>query len=210
MNKLNLLLMGALIGALSFSLTGCLTPPAAGSSNMRYYRLAPGASAPSTEEGVTKKNSARILINVAVAPLLDNQRLVMSLSNFELRYQENERWMEPLSVAVGRVLEERLACTHPNAVAVPVPAGFNPDYRLNVTLEKLWGTEKGEVVVALRWILSDEKGLLAGQGRLEMKKSGWKTGDFRQLVERAGDLLGSMADDLGKGLLGLDGISKNL
>lgn len=75
----------------------------------------------------------------------------------------------------------------------PVMEGFEPDLRLTVALEELWGTANGDVVLKASWTFVDSEGACVAQGNQNFVKKGWKVGNYENLAANISALMPSLA-----------------
>jgi len=93
--------------------------------------------------------------------------------------------------------------------AVPASVNFAPDYRVEIFVEKAWGTTKGEVVLAARWNISDSHGTIVATDAAVFSQKGWRESDFKGLAERLSRLGAELAKAIQKDLSSLDEKAKN-
>ena len=198
MNKIS-----SLFVLLAFGLVGCFTPPGGSSAPVNFYRLdyAPAGS----EDGpVGVKNTNKILVKVSSSPLLKGPRMLQVSGDYEVNYAEGRRWAEPINAAFTRIIVMGLREDFATVEGVPVPNHFRPDYRISVTVDKLWGTSKGEIVMGVRWQIADARDNVLAESQKEIRKGGWRTGDYRQFAERVSGLMPDLVEAIKASLSSLD------
>lgn len=200
MNKQTFLFACVLTG-LSLGLVGCFTPSGA-SAPVNFYRLDYPAVA-DAEGTLAVKVPAKILVKVSASPVLKGPRIIVMDGAYEVDYAESRRWAEPIPAAFTRIVVTGLRQSYATVEGVPTPASFRPDYRVNITVEKLWGTRGGQVVLQLSWQIADAQGAQVGQGHVELTTK-WNVGDYRQLAERLSGLMPQVLSALGASLSSLD------
>jgi len=186
---------GALMLLSLAALTGCMSLPAGLSTPTHFYRL----ETTSRSDGVTNNmapSPARVLVKVQTTDSLRGRLLIVARSDYELSYQDTQRWAEPLSHGLSRLLAGALRPYYAAVENAPTSSGFSPDYRVEVTVDKLWGTAKGEVVFSARWIISDTHDTPLGFGHKELSQKGWDVGDYKDLAKR----ISRMSEEMGSAI----------
>lgn len=200
MNKQTFLFACVLTG-LSLGLVGCFTPSGA-SAPVNFYRLDVPANA-NAAGALAVKDPAKILVKVSAAPLLKGPRMIVMDGAYEVDYAESRRWAEPIPAALTRIVVTGLRQSYATVEGVPAAASFRPDYRLNITVEKLWGTRDGQAVVQLSWQVTNAAGAQVAQGDT-LQTAKWRTGDYRQLTERLSGLMPQAIQAIEASLSSLD------
>jgi len=190
--------------AVLLALAGCL--PAGGpSAPTHFYRLEYASEPVKVTENEKTKDPSKVLVKVSANSALKGVRMAVAESAYELTYQEFERWAEPLSQSVQRLLVEGLRGSFAMVEGVPVLSGYDADYDVSVTLEKLWGTRRGEVVLAASWIVTDHTGHIVVTGRQEFRRGGWRTGDYRQFAERVSNTIPLLVQSIRESIVSQQG-----
>ena len=139
---------------LSLALTGCLggqSPPT------NFYMLSP--LSPSKAETSSASTEARIHIGletVVVAEYLNRSEIVVNLDNTIYQLADFNKWAEPLSDNLTRVLEENL--THllqadSISVFLASDSSIPFDYRLEVDVLRLDGNLGDQITLVAQWAL---------------------------------------------------------
>ena len=139
---------------LSLALTGCLggqSPPT------NFYMLSP--LSPSPAETSSASTEARIHIGletVVVAEYLNRSEIVVNLDNTIYQLADFNKWAEPLSDNLTRVLEENLTKLLQNDsinVSLASESSIPFDYRLEVDVLRLDGNLGDQVTLVTQWAL---------------------------------------------------------
>ena len=139
---------------LSLALTGCLggqSPPT------NFYMLSP--LSPSKAETSSASTEARIHIGletVVVAEYLNRSEIVVNLDNTIYQLADFNKWAEPLSDNLTRVLEENLTKLLQNDsinVSLASESSIPFDYRLEVDVLRLDGNLGDQVTLVTQWAL---------------------------------------------------------
>ncbi len=141
---------------LSLALTGCLggqSPPT------NFYMLSP--LSPPQSETFPASTEARIHIGletVVVAEYLNRSEIVVNLDNTIYQLADFNKWAEPLSDNLSRVLEEnltRLLQADSISVSFASESSIPFDYRLEVDVLRLDGNLGDQVTLVAQWTLLD-------------------------------------------------------
>ncbi|MGD8666657.1 MAG: PqiC family protein, partial [Desulfobacterales bacterium] len=139
---------------LALALTGCLggqSPPT------NFYMLSP--LSPSKAETSSASTEARIHIGletVVVAEYLNRSEIVVNLDNTIYQLADFNKWAEPLSDNLTRVLEENLTKLLQNDsinVSLASESSIPFDYRLEVDVLRLDGNLGDQVTLVTQWAL---------------------------------------------------------
>ena len=139
---------------LLLALTGCLggqSPPT------NFYMLSP--LSPSKAETSSASTEARIHIGletVVVAEYLNRSEIVVNLDNTIYQLADFNKWAEPLSDNLTRVLEENLTKLLQNDsinVSLASESSIPFDYRLEVDVLRLDGNLGDQVTLVTQWAL---------------------------------------------------------
>jgi len=205
---MNKLLHTLALVAVTLALVGCIGAPGGPATPINFYRL---EYTPKNDEAdVAAKHEEKLLEKVTSAGILKTPRMLMAPSEYELDYAESKRWAEPLTAAFTRILVVGLRQDFGEVEGVPVNIGYHPDYRVNVMIEKLWGTAKGEILLSVSWQVTNAKDALVASGRKDIRRSGWRTGDYRQLAERVSSMTPELVEAVRDTLSSLDEAKENL
>jgi uncharacterized lipoprotein YmbA len=168
----------------------------------RFFTLsavADGASAPSAD-GV-----AVGLGPVRVPGYLDRPELATRVATTELAFSPQDRWAEPLSSSLRRVLAQNLsALLGTDDVALfPWPVGTRVDWAVVVDFLRFERTPDGAVEVAARWIVREGAGgriRAARETRYTERADG---NDTPAVVEAWNKTLAALSRDIADGVSGL-------
>jgi uncharacterized lipoprotein YmbA len=177
----------ALLGLLSFS--ACNIIPEAKPDPTRYYTL----SLPAAIEASVPANAKALrlgLRQVELSPYLKKGLLVVRTSDTEVRYDDYERWAEPLDTAVSRMLQTCLQ-SDPRIGKVsvaPLSAEDERDFDIIVRVRRADGLRQasGSSVrfVAIVEIHSTGAGSeLLGQKAFTAPEIAWDGRDFNALSQ---------------------------
>lgn len=111
-------------------------------------------------ESVAPSVSAIGLAEVVVPAYVSDQRLASRTANFEIVYDEMNKWADSPDEAITRVLADRLRYyLEANVIVEPWPRGYEPEARIEVQLDKLIREETGGAE------LSGQLRVISGDGR---------------------------------------------
>jgi uncharacterized protein len=137
-------LMLAFVGMLTVS--GCASPPS------HFYRLTPVSEqmAPDTSSPKT----IVMLRPMVVSEAANKPMLVVKTGPSTYRLEEQERWVEPLSDGIERVLRADLAALSPSVsyVGDDVDLGL-VHYALSIDIDNLEGAPNGRATIDARYYL---------------------------------------------------------
>lgn len=145
------LLLALTLGGFAVVPAGCST-----SRSSRFYVLTPthAAAAASTSDGPA------IGVGPVVLPgYLDRPQVVTRNSRNELVLREFDRWAEPLTENVSRVLVEDLAglMSTVHVTALPRRSWAALDFRIAVDVSRFDAGLDGEVVLDARWSITTDR-----------------------------------------------------
>jgi uncharacterized lipoprotein YmbA len=126
----------------------------------RFFTLSAVAQSP---DGVAPSSLAVGVGPVRVPAYLDRPELATRVASSEVSFSPNERWAEPLSASLRRVLAENLATVlgTNEIVFFPWPAGTPVDWGVSLDVIRFERTKNGEVEVTARWAVREK-----GTGRI--------------------------------------------
>jgi uncharacterized lipoprotein YmbA len=181
--------------AIAIALAGCAgTPPD------RHYRLvlrgeAPVLAAPPAPLPVVA------VAAVSVPELVDRPQIVTLGPGSQVFLNEQHRWAEPLKLAIGRLVAERLAATLGGArvTAYPAEAGTEPGYRVSLAVQR-FDSEPG--VAAHTTVLWTVRRLADGQHRAGRSAQSTQPADasLDALADAHAQALARVADDIARGI----------
>ena len=185
----------------AMSLAGCtLLEPQRDTS--RFFTLSPVAQAtdaPSAEGLVVGLGPVR------VPAYLDRPELATRIASTEVKFSPTERWAEPLSASIRRVLAENLSVLLGTEEIVPFPwsVGTHVDWVVAVDVLRFERTPGGQVEVAARWIVREGAG---GRIRLarETRQAQQANGDgTAAAVEAWNEAVAALGRDIADGIASL-------
>ncbi len=148
-------------------LAGCSSGPAT-----RFYTLAAVAEAPPVAANGAAPRAARpvtlVITDLRLPQYLDRPQIVTRGSDHRLRMTEHQQWGGNLRDDMTRVLAENLGRQLPGhrVLAAPTHMALQPDYRIEVDVQRFEREADGSVRLAARWWLTrgPDGALLAGPG----------------------------------------------
>ena len=181
--------------AIAIALAGCAgTPPD------RHYRLvlrgeAPVLAAPPAPLPVVA------VAAVSVPELVDRPQIVTLGPGSQVFLNEQHRWAEPLKLAIGRLVAERLAATLGGArvTAYPAEAGTEPGYRVSLAVQR-FDSEPG--VAAHTTVLWTVRRLADGRHSAGRSAQSTQPADasLDALADAHAQALARVADDIARGV----------
>lgn len=131
------------------TLWGC-----AGTAPSRYYGLSPMAASESTPSKESRPFTVGVT-RLTLPEFLDRPQIATRLGPHEIRYDEFNRWAEPLKDNLSRVLGENLsALLGPDRVLVSSGAGaLSADYHVWVEVIQFDAGPGGDFSLAAQWSL---------------------------------------------------------
>lgn len=173
------------------ALTGCGT-----SSLPRYYMLVPNQAAvplPRSNPG-----QARIGIDAITLPeVVDRPQLVLRSNTHEVGLAQDRRWAEPLKQAIPRLLAQHLAqrLDNPLVAALPQRLAIDPDYRVQLDIQRFEGRLGEAVLVEASWAIRQGNGELLASGR-PLVRQAVASGSHEDLVAAYVRALSAIGDEL--------------
>jgi uncharacterized lipoprotein YmbA len=146
-------MMAALLLLTVFLLQGCIslggTSPAT-----EYYLLTAEAEGPAGS--VPIEQSDLVSVGPVVLPDFLDRPQIVTRDGARLQFSDLQRWAEPLDIGVLRVVSEDLERLHPGWQTVNhlTPLALRANRSLRLEIRRLDGPP-GQVVVDIRWLLSD-------------------------------------------------------
>jgi len=120
---------------LAATLCGC-----AGTAPERHYRLAPAGAAAALPAlpALPMPLPVVAVAPVSVPELVDRPQIVTLGPGAQVFLSEQHRWAEPLKLAIGRLVAERLAVALGGALvwAYPAEVGAEAGYRVNLAVQR--------------------------------------------------------------------------
>jgi uncharacterized lipoprotein YmbA len=186
---------------LALTLTACsfLAPQR---DTSRFFTLSAAADGASAQQGTD--------LAVGVGPVrvpgyLDRPELATRVASTELTFSPRDRWAEPLSSSLRRVLVQNLSTLlgTEDVVTFPWAVGTRVDWAVTVDFARFERTPDGEVEVAARWIVRDGTGgriRLARDSRYTERAAGT---DTPAVVEAWDKALAALSRDVADGITSL-------
>ena len=135
-----------------------------------------------------------------IAAYLQNGQIAVQAGPNRLVYLENDRWAEPLSKGVGRVLAEDLAHTVDTATfsVYPDPPLTDLGHEVRYTVESFEGSLGGAVVLAVTWQVVERPSskVIAGKRSVYTVPAKKGSDTVTSYVERMSTALGEWSDDI--------------
>ena len=175
---------GLMLSGLALALAGC------GAGDPTYYRLAPWP-------GQAQAGVGTISVEIqapGVAPYLDRDYIVESVSDYRLHLAGNDAWAEPIGDMIGRTLVADLAQRLPNdRVRGDGSPGPSADARVELDVSRFDRDGHGTALLNATLTLRDAGGAAIGHQALELTAPGTGSGSaaFTAAESR---LLGEVAD----------------
>jgi uncharacterized lipoprotein YmbA len=182
------------LGALLIGMSGCAgsSPPA------RLYVLTPRPEAAVTPAGAEAACGATLGVGPVRLPgLLDRPQIVTRRGADEIDRAEFDRWAEPLTESVPRVLAENLAALwRTECVAIfPWDPAQAVQYQLVVTVIRFDGVMGGDVVLDARWRILATDGKELAVSRSVLTQPTGKTG-FQAVVTAMSRALAALSREI--------------
>lgn len=136
-------------------LAGCASAPAT-----RFYTLAAVAEAPPAGAKAPAAHATRpvtlVISGLRLPQYLDRPQIVTRSSDHSLRMTEHQQWGGNLRDDMTRVLAENLVRQLPGdrVLAAPTQIALQPDYRIEVDVQRFEREANGRVKLAARWWLT--------------------------------------------------------
>jgi len=143
-----------------------------------------------SHSGVTTTHPASALNvyvrRIEVPAYLAKQGLVTIKGGSEVNYADTYLWAEPLDQGLSRAVAEDLSQKSRLRAFGFSPTVLPPDHTYDVwiRLERFEGTDDGQAVLRARWWISTAVSSNSIGGRTtEIRRSGWRPGDYGALIE---------------------------
>jgi len=177
-------------------LIGCAAGTSAPS---RFYLMSP-LSGPKAESGVS---AGRRCITVGIGPVeipayLDRPQIVTRVSENEVRLAEFDRWAEPLSDSIPRVLAENISgllCAESINV-FPWRESAPVQYQVIVEVLRLDGDLGGRAFLLTRWAILEERQESPAVARRSSYSERVEAKDYEALVSSLSRLLEDLSRDI--------------
>lgn len=181
----------------SMFVSGCFSIGTSAPS--KFYSL---QSAPSQDVQSISLKTAKIGVEeIKIPTYLDKPQIVTKEPQaVELRFSEDNRWSEPLSSMMQRVLANDMALYLPNSLVKPRYLGQEKfDYLVFVEIEKFEGALDKQAALVGWWYVADKNGdvILTQKANLILNTSG----SFDGLIQTESDLVNELAKQISVGLV---------
>lgn len=173
---------------------GCSLPPAKPDTT-RYYVL------PTAAEEAPAKNPA---LHVGLFPIrlpeyLRSPSMVVRQGASEVRYEDGERWAEPLDAGLARLLRSKLSGVA-DVTIYPFRADAPRDCDLHVQILACEGTANGSVNFAATFEIAAPGGGEGAPHNFTAAPAKWDGHDYAQLAELLGADTAQLADAIAAAL----------
>jgi uncharacterized protein len=179
------------LGVLPIGLGACASTPS------RFYLLNPLPASESIPAPGAAQGPVIGVGPVTLPKYLDRSQIVTRTSGQQLALGEFDRWAEPLSDNVTRVLAVNLARLVPtdHLRLNPWPRSVALDYQVQVEVWQFEGWFGGESTLLALWSLLDEaeRPLLTQRAALQIPVGGR---DYDAMVQALNQLLGTLSRDI--------------
>ena len=180
-----------------FVLTGCATTEPLTS----YYLLNGSRSA--NFRGHSSGATTVYVRRVDVPAYLTRPGLVTMNGGVRVTYAATALWAEPLDQGMARAVAEGLSENGRLRAIGFSPAGPPPDhnYDVSIRLERFEGTETAQVLLRTRWFVSSsDSSASIASGTTEIRRGGWKPGDYSELVRMLGNEVAQMSRQIARAI----------
>lgn len=176
-------------------LAGCSSGPAT-----RFYTLTAVAEAPPVAATVAAPRVARpvtlVITDLRLPRYLDRPQIVTRGGDHSLRMSELEQWGGNLRDDMTRVLAENLGRQLPGdrVLAAPTHMALQPDYRVEVDVQRFEREANGSVRLAARWWLTrGADGVLLASPEASFTGTTAGADDYEALVGSMSAVFGELA-----------------
>jgi uncharacterized lipoprotein YmbA len=189
MNSLHRMTRAAIAGLAPLLLAACASAPPD-----QFYRLGDPGTAPAA----AWRQSPVVLISpVSVPDMVDRPQIVTLGSGNRVQVSDQQRWAEPLKLAIGRLLADRIGTRLGLAQvwAYPAEPGTEVQFRVNVALQR-FDSEAGVAASStLQWSVRRMRDGQARAGRSEARGVP-ANGSIGALVDAHAQALARAGDDI--------------
>jgi uncharacterized protein len=186
---------------LAVSLAGCsiLSPQ---KDPSRFFTLSAVADG---TEAARADGMALGLGPIRVPGYLDRPELATRVASTELEFSPRDRWAEPLSSSIRRVMAQNLSATlgTEDIATFPWPVGTRLDWAVSVDILRFERTPDGQVEVAARWVVREGAGgriRVARETRYTERADG---GGTPEVVEAWNTAVAALSNDIAQAITGL-------
>ncbi len=134
-------------------LIACVAAAAAGcaSSPSRFYTL----NSTATGDGTTPATNCTVVVGpVSIPALIDRPQFMVQVATNRVQIDEFNRWADPLSDNIARVVAGDLAALlgTPQVATAPL-ANFNPAYQVSIDIQRFESVRGKSVLVEAVWVV---------------------------------------------------------
>ncbi|MBV9391508.1 MAG: membrane integrity-associated transporter subunit PqiC [Verrucomicrobia bacterium] len=136
-----------------------------------------------------------------LAPYLKPDSLAVRKGTNEIVYPRTALWAEPLDRGLPRAVADNLSRNHGFRAYAFAPGSPPPQvgYDIEIRLDRFEGDDNGDVILSCRWSVSDSESSVPITRRgIELRDSGWKPGDYPDLVARLSALVAKLSTQIAR------------
>ena len=169
------------------------------SASSRFFQLQPA----SDNVAISSRRMSIGIEEVNVPQYLDRPQIVLSRGEkSEMRFSEFNRWVEPLSTGISRVLAEDISSYMPKSEVKPKNyASEKFDYTVDVEVNKFDAVMRQKVSLDAWWTIS-KKGKIVARGRTKLENEIKKWG-YDGIIEEQNRMVNQMAKQIAEKLVKL-------
>lgn len=169
---------------------------------IKFYLLNAELSAPA-KQNQTPALSPEPIIGLGpihIPEYLNRQQMIVGISEYEYRLDENHRWAERLDQNIGRVLEQSLSTQIPyQIVRHPWPLRQRIDFQASVDILKLHLDNNGYSRMSAHWVIKNREKTFSTkiyECKLPVPKD-----DFDTLVKLQSECVGKLSHEIADALI---------
>ena len=190
-----------LAGLMLLTLAGCGT-----SEPSRLYTL---SGLPFTAASIQPASTSALAIGIGPVTLplyLDRPQIVRRTSPNRLEIAEFDRWAEPLSNTVPRILAENigLLLLSEKVYVLPRRRRLPLDLTVEVDISSFEPMSDGTAVLAASWHIFAESDAPVGNGSTEIRIEGASPENFETRVKLLSDALGQLSGSIAESILDVE------
>lgn len=190
-----------LAGLMLLTLAGCGT-----SEPSRLYTL---SSLPFTAASIQPASTSALAIGIGPVTLplyLDRPQIVRRTSPNRLEIAEFDRWAEPLSNTVPRILAENigLLLLSEKIYVLPRRRRLPLDLTVEVDISSFEPMSDGTAVLAASWHIFAQSDASVGNGSTEIRIEGASPENFETRVKLLSDALGQLSGSIAESILDVE------
>jgi uncharacterized lipoprotein YmbA len=190
-----------LAGLMLLTLAGCGT-----SEPSRLYTL---SGLPFTAASIQPASTSTLAIGIGPVTLplyLDRPQIVRRTSPNRLEIAEFDRWAEPLSNTVPRILAENigLLLLSEKVYVLPRRRRLPLDLTVEVDISRFEPMSDGTAVLAASWHIFAQSDAPVGNGSTEIRIEGANPENFETRVKLLSDALGQLSGSIAESILDVE------